>query len=209
MKRQFEKISAVDAVDSRTLRITFGSLDPDFIVKFGQTHVLITPSFHTEEEFRAQPIGTGPFKWDSFQAGVEPPDGPGRAIVGIEDLFAFSDRYHGFRLAEGPARDPALAALRDDAGAVLRELGVTHVLLVDRRPGDGVAPLLVDVGASLDGSPRPRPVQVTDTPAFVVNPSGVGSPPREALLPTDMDFALTAIWSVRRPGPYLELRALR
>jgi hypothetical protein len=31
---------------------------------------------------------------------------------------------------------------------------------------------------------------------------------REALLPTEMDFPLTALWTVERPGPFLVLYSL-
>jgi len=70
MKSQFAKVSGVDAPDEATLRITLSAVDPDFLVKLAQPHVMITPSGLTEEQFRNQPIGTGPFKWASYQRGV-------------------------------------------------------------------------------------------------------------------------------------------
>jgi hypothetical protein len=147
-----------------------------------------------------------------LEAGLEPP-GPGsmagRGVdaIPIGDLFRFWDRRRTYALAPTPAESPELAGTADDAGAVLRALGVTHVLLVDRRPGDGVPPALVDAAPALDGFEKPRPLSVGD-PILVVDPAGGGATPREALLPTDMDFPLTGLWQVERPGPRLVLAPL-
>jgi hypothetical protein len=86
---------------------------------------------------------------------------------------------------------------------VFEDLGVTHVCLVDRRPGDGVAPLLIS-GVGEDGAAA---LSLHGPPQVVVDPSE-GRGCREALLPTDMDFPLTELWRVRRPGPRLEVYAL-
>ena len=44
---------------------------------------------------------------------------------------------------------------------------------------------------------------------FVVDPAAPTGPPSEAFLPTEMDFALTALWQVSRPGPWMALYDLR
>ncbi len=142
-----------------------------------------------------------------FAAGVGPRDGLGLDAVPLADLFQFDERARTYALAPGPARDPALASCADDAGAVLAALGVTHLLVVDRRPGDGLPSSLLDDTPSADGSPKPRPARIGGE-AFVVDPAGSDGPPYEALLPTDMDFALTAIWQVQSPGPRIVLAPL-
>jgi len=38
---------------------------------------------------------------------------------------------------------------------------------------------------------------------FIVSPAGGRERPREAFLPTEMDFPLTALWRVERPGPFM------
>lgn len=46
-------------------------------------------------------------------------------------------------------------------------------------------------------------------PLSVVDPSAeAGDPCEEAFLPTEMDFPLTGLWQVTRPGPRLELHEL-
>ena len=46
-------------------------------------------------------------------------------------------------------------------------------------------------------------------PVFVIDPAHGFGPPREAFLPTEMDFAITGLWSVSRPGPWMTLYDLR
>ena len=46
-------------------------------------------------------------------------------------------------------------------------------------------------------------------PVFVVNPAGDGARVGEAKLPMEFEFALTAIWRVERPGPWVALYDLR
>ena len=79
---------------------------------------------------------------------------------------------------------------------ILDWVGATHILLVDRRPGDGEPPWLADVA---------RPAELVWTIAPNADPERT---PREALLPTDLDFPLTGLWQVERPGPELALYAL-
>jgi hypothetical protein len=45
----------------------------------------------------------------------------------------------------------------------------------------------------------------TSPRTWTVDPSSsAGRPASEAFLPTEMDFPLTGLWSVKRPGPLLE-----
>jgi len=128
--------------------------------------------------------------------------GAGRASGGvdairIEELFTFDeldppgDRRQTLQvadcLAEQLGRDPI---------ALLRALGVTHLLLVDRRPADGFQNLLLAPGGGehVEWSVDPRAFRLSTA--------------TEAFLPTEMDFPLTGLWSVERPGPLLELVAL-
>lgn len=120
----------------------------------------------------------------------------GRASGGVdairaEDLFEFDERDGR---ASGPTVVACLAGeLGQDPLAALRTLGVTHVLLVDRRTSDGVASALLEPGSSARSAWTVDPRASADRPAS------------EAFLPTEMDFPLTGLWTVARPGPVLEL----
>ena len=85
---------------------------------------------------------------------------------------------------------------------------MTHVLLTDRNPADGRPSMLVDATPGAPGTPRLAPLRLAPEPTFVVAPDGDGRPVDEARLPTELDFPLTSLWQVRRPGPLLELFAL-
>jgi hypothetical protein len=126
-----------------------------------------------------------------FEASVEPPGGAGLDVVGVEDLFGVDART----LAYGVKDDERVRALGSTPGEVLRALGVTHLVLAERRPGGEARPL--------------RSLVEGLEPLAVLDPSAEkGDPCREALLPTEMDFPLSALWQVSRPGPRLELFAL-
>lgn len=117
--------------------------------------------------------------------------------VRVEELFTFDD-VEG---AGGRTQSVAVnACLADHLGtaplAVLRALGVTHVLVVDRRPADGRPSLAFARG------PGERVEWTVDPRAARDRPAS------EAFLPTEMDFPLTGLWTVDRPGPLLELVAL-
>jgi hypothetical protein len=118
-------------------------------------------------------------------------EGPGVNAVMIEELFEF----------DTPAGEPiavrkGLEGLGTTPESVLATLAVTHYLRVDRRPRDEHADRVF--GGELPGRR-----------AWVIDPAGRGGPPREAFLPTEMDFPLLGLWSVERPGPWLELTDLR
>lgn len=115
--------------------------------------------------------------------------------VRLEDLFAFDDRARTFRL-----RTEAATALRlpEDAGfgAVFEQLGVTHVLEVDRGGGrpNPLGAWLREHGA--------REVEAID-------PAGDAGADAERMLPLELDFALTGLWAVGSCGPRLVLWELR
>ena len=147
-----------------------------------------------------------------FEAGLIPPGGVGRDCIRLEDIYQFSDRYRSYALKQividelaQSAGEQVAAVAVSSAAECFKALGITHVLLVDRRPLDGLPPAIIDPAPALDGSINPRPLELSGSDCLVVDPSRARSLAREALLPTDMDFPLTAIWQVERPGPYMRL----
>jgi len=125
-----------------------------------------------------------------FEAGTMPAREEGVEAVRVEELFEIDERHGRVESREG------LEALGDDPGSVFRSLGVTHFLLVDRRPG-------------IRGEPQLRPLELDAGVIHVFDPSaGRFRMAREAFLPTEMDFPLTALWQVERPGPWMALYEL-
>jgi hypothetical protein len=135
-------------------------------------------------------------------AGAPQPGGDGLDAVRVEDLFEFQDRLHASRVK------PALERLGDDPNAIFAALGVTHVLLVDRDPGDGVAPFLVDPTPPVGAAEKMPLLRVEPAPEWVVSPARAGGVPREARLPTELELPLVSLWQVDRPGPCLALHRL-
>lgn len=126
--------------------------------------------------------------------------------IPIGDVFVFDERHRGWDFA--PQRPEELAAL-DDPESLLDALGVTHVLLVDRDRSDDVPSLLVDAEPALAfergpraGEPAPKlpPLALEEEPVWELGSTGA-----EQRLPTELDFPLTGLWHVSRPGPYLAL----
>jgi hypothetical protein len=111
-------------------------------------------------------------------------------VVRVEDLFGF-DRY-GASWVKPSTGTP----LGDDPNEILAGLGTTHVLLVDRLPGDGRPSKLVDPTPPERGSKLP-PVEVRGEPLFTLRPGSAG----DARLPTAISFPLTQLWRLERPGP--------
>jgi hypothetical protein len=116
--------------------------------------------------------------------GENAPVERGASAVRVEDVFEGRSRGYGYVV-----REP-LRKLGETPDEVLKRLGVRHLLLVDRRPGDGRAPEL------WESAQRGQPT-------YMIQPGAGETQTREALLPTEMDFALTAIWLIDRPGPWL------
>ena len=124
-------------------------------------------------------------------------DGPGvpaseRGIdaVSVEELFDADPETGELRARRG------LESLGDEPKKILDAVGATHFLLVERHP------------SAAEESPF-RALARRGKAVWVIDPSRGFGPPDEAFLPTEMEFPLTALWRVDRPGPYLELRDLR
>ena len=95
---------------------------------------------------------------------------------------------------------PELEGLGADPATLLAALNVTHLMLVERRPSDpGANPL----SALVEGR---EPLWILDP---TVREGGTQNGSSEAWLPTEMDFPLTGLWRVVRPGPRLSLYDLR
>ena len=127
---------------------------------------------YARESHRAERLQTG-----ALQGGLD--------AIGVEELFEVDPAtgVYGVR-QELAARGPTPAA-------VLASLGITHLVLVDRRPTRD-DPWLAEVASA-------------GQPIVTFNPAPDAAPPREAFLPTEMDFPLTALWQVSRPGPWMQL----
>jgi Dolichyl-phosphate-mannose-protein mannosyltransferase len=113
----------------------------------------------------------------------------GADAVFVEELFERKQRDLPLETRAG------LEALGREPADVLRALHATHFLRVVRRAGDGPPELF---GALRTGK----------QPLWVIDPSSGPAGTAEAFLPTEMEFPLVALWSVKRPGPRLELYAL-
>ncbi len=120
-------------------------------------------------------------------AGRAPGGKLGIHAMYVEELFGFDDEAQRYGVAaerRGLAETPA---------EMFEVLGVSHFVMVNRRPGDHSAPFLAELAQLW-------------IPTWIIDPSrsGAGESP-EALLPTEMDFPLTGLWRVDRPGPQITL----
>jgi len=115
----------------------------------------------------------------------ELPAGSGVDGIAVGELFEIDERAHTIVVRKG------LESLGGDAPAVLRAVGAGQLLHVRRR----LRAEDYDAFATLA-----RSAQVVWT--IDPRPDGVGD---EALLPGEMEFPLTALWQVERPGPVLQL----
>ncbi len=93
---------------------------------------------------------------------------------------------------------PTHKHLGESPRAVLAKLGATHLLSVCRRGSINERAPLAELVRSGE---RVQVISPADGPGQVAS----NEAPREAFLPTEMDFPLTGLWQVERPGPYLEL----
>lgn len=128
------------------------------------------------------------FRLELLQAGVLPEEQQGLDAVRLEDVLDFDERAGTVGLREGVA--PGATTPRE----LLDALDLTHLLVVRRRLGEAHPNLLQ---RELEGLEL----------AWSLDP-GRGAPPDEAFLPLEMDFPLTALWRVQRPGPRLDLYRL-
>ncbi|HTF88279.1 MAG TPA: hypothetical protein VK843_07695 [Planctomycetota bacterium] len=108
----------------------------------------------------------------------------------VEELFETDDTAHVYGVKperRGMAATPA---------EMLSTLGVTHFVMVNRTPADPKTPPLASLAELW-------------IPMWIIDPSRAarGLSP-EANLPTEMDFPLTGLWRVDRPGPWIALYAL-
>ncbi len=189
--------------DTRALgeeRLTaFAAAHPDArfaIDHYGPVVDLTQAALERLAEVRAASTGSADLRlreakrYEFLRAGWLEPGG--LDAIAVDELCGFDPltrEYgpHASLLAHGAT----CAALLDWAGA-------THLLLVDRRPGDSEPPWLADLVADRE-------------PLWTIDPTAEPSdgPAPEALLPTDMDFPLTGLWQVERPGPWMGLYALQ
>jgi dolichyl-phosphate-mannose-protein mannosyltransferase len=123
---------------------------------------------------------------DRLVAGDMPGGTLGVNALPVEEVFGVDERTGGY----GVKAD--LRRLAPDPRSMLSALAATHFLLVNRRPADPEAPFLAQESRAW-------------VPLTFVDPSRTDRPAREAFLPTEMDFPLTALWEVARPGPWLGL----
>jgi len=152
---------------------------------------------------RWRPLGSRErHRLDQVQAGAR--EDSGFDVVPIEDLFDFDYRAGTSRVERGRE------TLGDEAQSILSGLLVDYVLLVDRDPTDGQPPLLVDSTPPANGGEKLAPLALAPEPEFVIHPGREPNVACEGRLPTEMQFPLTGLWRVERPGPRLELfRLLR
>jgi len=156
-------------------------------------------SRETHRKLRLEGLEEAGLPADHSEHGL--PGGAGLDVVYLEDYLDFDDRAETVSLREGVL--PELA--RDDFEGLLDVLGVTHVMLTDKTPGDGQLGLL-------DGSLGELTLVRAWTPQGRDPVVGLteGEDPRalgrfEARLPTELDQAGQTIWHVDRPGPVLVL----
>jgi hypothetical protein len=125
-----------------------------------------------------------------FDRNLLPPSQQGVNAVRVEELFEINERNRAVHVRTG------LETLGTDPRDVLKSIGAKYLLLVDRRMHGGAANVL-------------EPLVAGTEPVLVISPSSGSERPSEAFLPTEMDFPLTALWSVERPGPWMRLYRLR
>ncbi len=129
------------------------------------------------------------FRLELLQADALPASQQGIDAVRLEDVLDFDERAGTVSLR------PSVAQGRTSAGELLEELDLSYLLAVRRRLGDAHPHLLQ------------RELQGLEL-VWSVDPA-LGGENDEAFLPLEMDFPLTALWSVQRPGPRLDLYRLR
>ena len=144
----------------------------------------------TREDVRLMALEAGPeaLAARGLSGGVD--------AVPVEELLTADERAHTWALR------PHVEELGPGLGELFRGLGLTHALLV-LRGGERYNPLLEWLEARPGG---------LGEPTFAVSPAADGARPGgpdggglELMLPMELDFALTALWRVERPGPWIGL----
>jgi hypothetical protein len=127
---------------------------------------------------------------EKLTAGAVPDGNQGIHALAVEELFGFDDAKQAYGVA------PERRELAETPADMLDHLGFTHFVMVNRRPNRPDAPPLSKLAENW-------------IPVWIVDPSsaGRGLAP-EAFLPTEMEFPLTGLWRVDRPGPEITLYAL-
>jgi hypothetical protein len=134
----------------------------------------------TREEHRMQ----------QFKAGIAPGGKLGIHALFVEEFLGYVDAEKKYGVV------PERRGLANTPAELFSTLHVTHFVMVNRRPSDPSAPFLASLADNWDLM-------------WIIDPSRAGrglSP--EAFLPTEMDFPLTGLWRVDRPGPLIALYAL-
>jgi hypothetical protein len=144
---------------------------------------------------------------DSYSVGAGELLPPGIDALPLNALIDLEVRRwsSAWKPIEGLTVDADGNDLDPDPTALLRELGVEHLLLADRTPGDERGPLLIDPRAADEGWPKLEFADWEPVPGFVFDPRPSSATETEALLPVEMNFALLDLWRVERPGPWLGL----
>jgi hypothetical protein len=126
-----------------------------------------------------------------YQALREGGADDGLHAVHVSDLFEVDERTGTVQVRAGLRESPG-----ESPGDVLRRLGVTHLLLANR----------LHLGLAenqLAGLVEGLAAQRT------LSPIGARTGDGEARLPMELEFPLTSIWTLERPGPWLGLFRLR
>ena len=136
---------------------------------------------------------------------AEPPGPPGLDALPVEAIFDYALRFRSSWV-----EDEEQEVLGEDPTDALLRLGMTHVLVVDRAPGDGQPPLLLDPATTATNEqggaePKMAPLRLDGGPLWTIQP---GPEATDAALPTELSFPLTQLWQVDRPGPALTLYRL-
>lgn len=143
--------------------------------------------------------------------------GPTVRALPLQNVVELDLRHHSSQLTESLAKKHGT-----DLQGALRDLGISHVLLVDITPGDPRTPLITDAGIPdpptgmhvdvdlVDGSlPKLEPLDLPEMPLVSIHPGGGQVAPGSTRLPLVMGFPLRDLWAVDRPGPTLALYDLR
>lgn len=127
----------------------------------------------------------------------------GLDAVYLREFVETDERAGTFALAPAFAgydpRGKAASGSPEEGREIRRMLdlcGATHLLLVSRQPPDARGSLLAGLVEGRD-------------PLLVIDPALPGRHPAEARLPVEMEFPLTELWRVERPGPWMGLYSLR